>query len=274
MATRKSHTVGVRNHNPNMANSPAGSEGTVNPSAVVPPVQTAPTVETSTALSAKQLYLVEAGAKTFREDFARIVTVFVGTLGAFPTPDKARAVSVSVQHKDAAAQYAGLLRQYPGLTTGVSADTIEAALAASAALAMVKTDLQGVLPTVEFCGRQSGHIAWSDSRVVRHAAEGQALQDTTLAAQVATIEGTLQRGRKVAASANRALKAQTAASKAQEKAARAAAKATKAAETATRAAQAHANNHPLTADVVIVPAGSTTPVNPAPGTPTGTTPRG
>ncbi len=257
MTTRKTHNVGVLNHNPNVAPAQAGSEGTVNPSATVPVVPNAPAVGTSMAITSKQLYLVESAAKTFRGDFARIVTALLDTLGAFPTPDKARAVSVSAQHKDAAAQYAGLLRQYPDLTSGVSADTIEAALAATAALAMVKSDLEGILPTVQFCGQQSAHIAWSDSRVVRHAAEGQALQDMTLAAKVATIEGTLQRGKKVVVTAEHAAKAQTTALKAQQKAERAVAKAAKAAETATRAAQAHAANHPQTADVVIVPAGTT-----------------
>ncbi len=259
MSTKKN--TGVRNHNTNMANTPAGSEVTGTPPSAALPAAVAPGIAPgiTMALTASQLLGVEAKVKTFRGSLDAALAELYTALGVFPGPDKVRVVSVTGPRKQSAALYAGLLREYPDLASTVDPDVIDAGLAVNAALAMVKTDLQHPLAMVESSGRQAGYISCSDAAVIRYAAKGRARQDGVMAEKVATIDATLRHGKLLSTTADSATKAQSAAAKAQQKAVRAAEKAARAARVATRTAQAHADNHPLTGtgDVVIVPAGTT-----------------
>ena len=270
MSTTK-HT-GVRNHNPNVANSPAGSEGTVNPSAVLPSVATPPTTGTPPAagttpeLTPSQLLAVETAVKTFREGYIPLVMALFAGLRAFQTRDTAPYAPVSGARKQVATLYAELLRENPDITAAVNPDVIDAGLAVDTALAMFKSDFQKALPVVASFGRRAANISWSETTVVRSAAQGLARKDDVLKARIGTINALLRRGSRVATTANAATRAHDAAAKAQQKAERAVAKAARAAAKATRTAQVHADNHP-TPDVVIVPAGTTTPATPPGGTP-------
>ncbi len=259
MSTKKNNT-GASNIHPNRVPAGTGSEVTGTPPAVVPVVPvvpTAPAADPTAEITASQLYLTEAGIKGFRDDLSKALTKLYTFLRVFPSPDKGKVPAVSAPHKEAAGLYAGLLRRYPTLTTAVDPDVIDGGIAVDAALAMVKADFDRALPMVAYAGRQAANISWTDTVKVRFAAKGQARGDKVLAAEIVAIDAGLRQGKRVLASANKAAKAQTAATKAQEQAAKAAAKATKAARVATRTAQAHADNHPTTPDVVIVPAGTT-----------------
>ncbi len=274
MSTKKN--TGVRNHTPNMAPIQAGSEVTGPPSAAVPTTSTAGTTPAAGALTdvtPSELLAVEAGAKAFRESFASILATLYALLGVFPKQGKARTTAVSGQRKATAAQWAELLSEHPDITSSVTPDAISAGLAVDAALAMVKRDLQQTLPILEACGRQAANGSCSEAAVVRSAARILAVNNAVLAAKIASIDLALRRGKQVTTTADTAAKAAKAQQRAEVRAARMAAKAAKAARSAERAAQAHADNHPTTPDVVIVPAGTTTPAT-APGTPNGSPPKG
>ncbi len=260
MSTKKN--TGVRNHNPNMAPAGTGSEVTVNPSAAIPTTSaagTTPAAGTTLALTPSQLLAVETSVKTFREGYYPLMAALSASLRVFSGPDTAPSATVSGPKKQVATQYAELLRQYPDITSAVNPDVIDAGLAVETALAMVKSDFQKALPVVASFGRRAANISWSDTTVVRSAAEGLARKDGVLKARIVAINALLRRGSQVATTADSAVKAQTAATKAAAKAARAAAKAARTAQTAARTARVHADNHPTTPDVVIVPAGTTEP---------------
>ncbi len=264
------NNTGVRNHNPNMAPAGTGSEVAINPPAVVPSVATPPVTAPTTVSTASAMLMVETAAKSFREGYANLLAALLPAIDAVHSAGTVRTTAASGQRKQSAALYAELLRQHPDITASVTSDEIDAGLAANAALAMVRGDLRQSLPVVESCGRDAGSIACTKAAVVRSAARTLARTDRVLAAKIASIDVILRRGKLVSTTADSAAKAQASATKTQQRAAaeaaKAQAKAARAARVATRTAQAHADNHPTTPDVVIVPAGTTDP--------TGTTPKG
>ncbi len=258
--------TGVRNHPPHVAPAGTGSGGTVNPAAAVPatsPAGTAPAGGATMEPDVGQWLYIEAASKTFREGYVPLLAAFHEAIQGIPTGGTTRAIPVLAQQKQAATLYAGLLRQYPNITSTVNPDAIDAGLAVEAALAMVKSDLEQTLPMVESCGRRAAEFSWADTRMVRSAAKDMPNKSMALTTRIASIEVLLHRGKRVSVTANSAAKAQAKALKTQQRAAadvaKAQAKAAKAARVATRAVQAHADNHPTTPDVVIVPAGTTDP---------------
>ncbi len=266
----KTNTKGVRNHNTNVAPPQAESGVTVNPSAAVPPVvPNAATPGSTPELTVSALTLALAEIKSFREVFVPAFAKLHTALGVIHSGNTPQGRAVLAQRKEAAGMYADLLRQYPVLTTRVDPAMIDAGIAVDTALAMVKNDLQQAVPIVESGGRVSARVSWTDASVIRAAAKAEPNKPPTLVAAIASIETLLRQGKRVTATKVVAARAQTTATNAQQRAARAARTATQAGRVAARVTQAHADRHPLTPDVVIVPAGSTTPTDP-----NGTPPKG
>ncbi len=232
---------GVSNDTPTVASKGAASEGTGTPSVGVP-------------AAVGVLLANVARAEAFRKTFATAIATLYAGLRELPKRDTAPRASVSEPRKASAAQYAELLRERPDITSMATPDAIEAGLALDAALTLVKQDFEQTFSTLVTCGRQAAFGACTGAAAVRSAARILAQDDTVLAARIATIDVPLRRGKLVSSTANAADAAAKVQQRASMRMARSAAKAAKTARRAARAAEAFADNHPLEADGVIVPA--------------------
>ncbi len=80
--------------------------------------------------------------KTWREGCTPCLAALSAAIQGLPSQLSPRTPTVSAARKNAAGMYAELLREFPYLTMGVSADAIEAGLAVDAAMTLLKGDLQ------------------------------------------------------------------------------------------------------------------------------------
>ncbi len=243
MTTRKSHNVGVRNHNPNVAPIQAGSEGTVNPSAVIPVVPVAPA-------SAPVSDAVIAAVQTFTTAFESAVNTLVGVLPN-ETPGNAKHFpKVQPSRLHAIPLLSEMLRKYPVLSVNLHADDTAVARAragATAALSRLRGRARGA---VDNATRVYERNAWHACSQILVMAERKAVDDINIARDFAVVQGILAIG-------PRKNTAPVTAVKAQQRAARAQSLLTKAQQKAAVKAAAAAQHG--TGDVTIVPAGTTTP---------------
>ena len=249
MATRKSHNVGVRNHHPNVAPIPAGSEGTVNPSAVTPVVPSAPAiVPTSGSVS------VGTAVETFKSVFEPIATVLTGELPG-ETPGNARhCPKLRPSQLRAIPLLTAMARKYPSLSGVVTVEDIDAAMSDATATEALSQDLGNLHAVVDNATRLRQRSAWLSSAEIMALAERKAINDANIARDLATVHDILALGTRKVTAAHAATTAQQQVSKARAQLTRAQERA------AAKAAAAEAAQH-ATPDVVIVPATTGTPGN-------------
>ncbi len=250
MIPRKSHNVGVRNHNPNVAPIQAGSEGTVNPSANIPVVPGAPSAPVSSPVSSPVSDAIIAAVQAFTPTFE---SALEGLLPALPVEASGNARSVpkpGSAHLQAIPLLSAILRNHPDLLGNVRADDIDAAMADAAATKALSTAMANALGKVDNATRLRERDAWLASAKVKVVAEREAVNDKDIARELVAVTDILALGTRPDTAAVSAAKAQRVAAKAQARLDKAQQRA------ATKAAAAGRHG---AGDVTIVPAGTGTP---------------
>ncbi len=237
----------VRNHNPNVAPTQAGSEGTVHPSAVIPAGPSAPAI-----VPASGSVSVSTAVETFKSVFEPTATVLTGELpGEIPgnakhcpklRPSRLRAIPLLT----------AMARKYPSLSGVVTVEDIDAAMSDATATEALSQDIGNVRAVVDNATRLRQRDAWLSSAEILALAERKAINDANIARDLAVVQDVLAIGTRKVTAAHAVTTAQQDVSKAQ-------ARLTKAQQrAATKAAAAEAVQHG-TPDVTIVPATAGTP---------------
>ncbi len=245
MIPRKSHNVGVRNHNPNVASPPAGSEGTVNPSATLPGGSPAPVTNAS---SGPVSVAVQAFATVLKPAVVDLDTVLSQETPSSPS----NRAKVSSARRQAIPLLVEMLTKYPSLSATVTVDGINGAMTDASATDGLSRVLANIRSRVTKSTRIRLGNAWADAAEILAVARRRAVNDENIASDLAVVEAILAHG-------PIADTAPVAAAKAQRQANKATTRATKSQKVAeTKAAKSAALLHGA-GDVTIVPATPPTP---------------
>ncbi len=251
MSTTKN--TGVRNHTPNVAVSPAGSEVTAPPSAAVP---------AGTPSSGA----VSAAIQAFELATSVAISTLESALDTVPPGSVLHLAKVSPARERVISMTIDLLRKHPTLSGAFTADNIDTEATDADTCVSMASSLEGLHAKLIYSARVRQNEVWHKVSEVYAVAEKRALTDSTVARDFAAIQAILVIGPRRKTSAHTAVDAA-------QRATTASARATKAQKTAAdKAAKAAALLHG-TGDVVIVPASPTVPDTP-PGTPAGNPPKG